>query len=183
MLTPITRRNRYLAGNICLVVFLALLFSVAGGLVAPVAQAAPPLTSNDSPVQDNDYTVPNGYTSQTYYIAPCSEAEFDSTIQAVFNAVISQSNNRVSQLVYKKAYDSVYGQVYGAVYIVYSSTESIELTTVNIAYMVYDDANYSSGHNWVKVPIPKYTGGGGGGGGGAAQPQQTTTTTATATIT
>ncbi|HHV76817.1 MAG TPA: hypothetical protein GXX39_05560 [Syntrophothermus lipocalidus] len=182
MLTPMTRRNRYMAGNICLVVFLALLFSVAGGLGAPSAQAAPPLTSSDNPVQNNSYTVPSGYTSQTYYIAPCSESTFANTIQAVFRAVINKTNNRVSQLVYSKVYDSVYQLVYGAVYIVYSAAESIELSTVNIAYMVYDDENYTSGHKWVKVPIPK-TGGGGGGGGAATTQPTTTTTTETATIT
>jgi hypothetical protein len=171
-----------MAGNICLVVFLALLFSVASWAVGPVDHAKASVSAISLSQSPNELT---GKTYDVYKVLATNPGVYANTIAYLANNI---SSNRVTQLVYSDAYSTelpVY-EVYGYVYLVYTGdiNDWDYINTGTQIYVYSTGGSKIAGYQGTEVPIPKYTSPGGGGGGGAAQPQPTTTTTTeTATIT
>lgn len=171
-------RNRYLAGNLCFVLFLAFLFSLAFSVLPSPAQATAPTVrevgEGGEPSGDRVWEVPWIYTTQD---------NFTTIIHDLLD-YLQKRTHLVQEIVYKKTYEKVY-RVGAAVYEVYKYTMwlvygappsgyDVDREVYRISYVGLKDNEWKSAYVDVPVPVPRSTGGGEG-----AAPAPTPTPTKT----
>ncbi len=169
---------RKMSGNICLVVFMAFLFSVVWGGTAMAANA--PVSTDGVPVQvdeDNVYRDGNTVTIDFNFVITSSE-NFDNAwvqVLAANGSEVSQqvyfSNNQDVTVTPQGVDNTVYGQVYN---LVYSFVYNGALDNPTVALSIY---NQLFTINYPNVEVPPYeetTGGDdetpSGSGGGSTTP-------------
>ena len=149
-------RNRQVAGNICLVVFLAFVFTlIPGQLWTSKAYAAQEVAAEFNVTASGA----NKSDAKSYEIEidPVTESAFASTIEVLAAKISGTVNN----LVYKVTYEKVYGVVY-SVYLWYYGVNSGNVIDDVYAW-AYDSAEINkSVYVPVKVWKPKKSGGSGG---------------------
>lgn len=159
------RRNPYIAGNICFLFVLALLFSLAFTAMPARALAAdPPVESiPESEAQPDLEENEEGFKQAPEIVT--TPDEFTSFIQELLGR-LAQKGNLVSRIVYKQVYEKIYEVVYGTVYQVYRFTMwlvygapspgyTIDTQTVEIKYIDYEEPFPTEKPVEVPVPIPK----------------------------
>jgi len=181
-------KDRYTVGNICLVVFLAFIFSVITAIVKVEPAAAvpvPPISVVDTPT--GTYTQAEGLKIHIP-LSPVTPVEFGS-LQYYITLKNEDGSTRLAQtkFTFSAASGSVTGSVYGRIVdLVYMPSASLDLaTTFNAVYLsinqniapnaVYLELTY-------KPPTPPSDGGGGGGGGAPVTGGTVETTYGTATV-
>lgn len=164
-------RNKYFAGNICFLVFLVFLFSLAFSTVTNAAQAAVPVRPGDAAP-----AAPPGGGVQEITLTPTTITEFNTVINDLVT-YLETTNDLVTEIVYRQADEQVYEVVYGTVYQIYQHTlwlvygppaagYQVDKQVYNISYNALENDTWKSVTVGVPVPVPKIAGGGGGGGGG-----------------
>ncbi|MEW5921585.1 MAG: S-layer homology domain-containing protein [Bacillota bacterium] len=153
MLFAINGRNRYIAGNICLVVLLALLFSMIAGAFAPAPAEAFPVDQGTKPAETHD-----GYR---IVIRPATKKAYTDTLTVIANWIRDNvANQSVTKLVYEDpVVDTVYGVVYGSIYFVYAQlTDRVNVDFPFISGSVYAVYALTDPGTDIrdKVPIPRY---------------------------
>ncbi|TDA65684.1 MAG: S-layer homology domain-containing protein [Clostridia bacterium] len=170
-------RNRYAAGNICFVLFLAFLFSLA--FTGMPANAAPTVSEGSKP------SSPQGGGVVEVSLTPTTATEFSTVIGQIVQH-LGTIDNLVSSIVYNQVYRTAYGVAYEiynyVVWLVYGPPDpgyTVETDTYRITYQGLQDNKLQSVTVEVPVPVPISggDGGGGGGGGGTVTPSTQTTTT------
>lgn len=163
-------RNKTLAGNISLVVFLAFLFTMTFGMaLAPMDANAAYNYKADQSIPSNSKGFTGTYTTTdtgiTVKLNPLSGVDFNVT--DMYLSTGSTLLGSIGEMTYQGVYSSVYTWVY------------TWLTTYDDVYLlVYmDNAVYESILLDVRDPVPP------GGGGVTPTPTKTTTTTETGTVT
>lgn len=155
-------RNRYLAGNICFVLFLTFLFSLAFTVVPQAAQADEPPPVEKS---DREPGAPSGGGVTRVTPAPTTKAEFATVIEKLLQH-LAGVDDLVNKVVYSEVYNRVYEVVYGTVYEVYQyiiwlvygppgSGYTVGTQAYEISYMGLKDDRWQSVTVEVPVPVPK----------------------------
>lgn len=166
-------RNRYLAGNICFVLFLAFLFSLAfsvtGGPSTREAQASPTTPEVDVLRNNQQLSTSDSYPTDinkeplqlTIIFRPVTE-DFTTLIEQLFLR-ITNLRTQVQTVVYgvylnaTHVYRSVYGFVYGLVYTLAEAANFVYGDVYRLDFVVGDTVYKSV---YVKVPTPPPEGGG-----------------------
>lgn len=150
MLFTLNGRSRYIAGNICLVVTLLLLFSMTGWFLAPTDVEA---ASNVPTLKYDSIKPEKGYV---YTIYVTSDAEYYNTIEEIAKAISGVSGHAVKEIVYE-TYKKVDDMVYGHIQLVYDlpavpgHVYLAHITTLKAVYAY----SYQEPDLRPKVPIPK----------------------------
>jgi hypothetical protein len=154
MLFTINSRNRYIAGNICLIVLLALLLSMIAGAFAPAPAEA-------FPVEPGTPAPGETYVGYRINIGVTTIRAYTDTLTVIADWIRTRvPNQSVTRLVYAPpVVDTVYGIVYGSIYFVYAQlTEMVNVDFTRISDLVY--AVYALAPPGpdikVRVPIPRF---------------------------
>jgi hypothetical protein len=167
-------RNRTLAGNISLVVFLAFLVTLTLGVFPGTATAADPVLTLENPmaVQDKDGNwIMDGEDEPVDLGSIKKGKTIDFRIQVLttetYENVLKQiflDGKAIGSAVYESAYQTVYGWVYQFIYHwVYASGFG---TGTHISELVYDSGENPLSSIDLELEVKPPSSGGGGGGGG-----------------
>lgn len=152
-------RDRYLAGNLCLVLFLAFLLSVALTVVPSYAAASDPDVVEGAPSNGESYKGP--------VVIPTTETDFRTIIQELIDYLeylrSHGINHLVEKIVYQKqtflgVYQVAYSVYQYAMWLVYGAPPTghyVGETTYRISYIDYTQTPPTSVTKDVPVPIPK----------------------------
>ncbi len=187
-------RTRHTAGNICLVLFTAFLFTITVAPFAMVGSAEATWTQNiSSPIPAAANTTGTITSTTAGYqflieLAVTDPVTDFSSIQLKFDngtTIISvyASDSAVTKTYQSTSAGSTYGNVYS---LVYTAPTSFTLPTSNVVYgkvYVGNVSLYEIVLTLTTPPPEPSSGGGGGGGAPAPAPTTTTTTTETGTLT
>ncbi|MGB9921032.1 MAG: S-layer homology domain-containing protein [Moorellales bacterium] len=182
-------RDRYLAGNLCLVLFVAFLVSLAVTVVPNGATAA---TSVSVEPKSGEVTAPQGGGTVPVDLKPTTRQQFSTVVQDLLSHLASM-DHLVTKIVYaEETYKQVYEVVYGTVYQVYQYViwlvygpppggKTVDTMAYRIYYEGLKDSQWQQVYVDVPVPIPK-TAAAGGPSGPATPPTPPTTPTSFGTV-
>jgi len=167
-------RNRTLAGNISLVLFLAFLVTLTLGVFPGAAAVADPVVTLENPmaVQDKDGNwILDGEDDPVDLGSIKKGKTIDFRIQILttgtYENVLKQlflDGEAIGSAVYESAYEAVYGWVYQFIYH-WEAAKDLG-TGTHTSELVYDSGDKILSSIYLELEVKPPSGGGGGGGGG-----------------